>query len=258
MNLCVNARDAMPTGGNLSITAENLEIDENYARMNLDADAGAYVVVTIADTGMGIPAEIVDRIFDPFFTTKDIGKGTGLGLSTVMGVIKSHHGFISVYSEMGKGTRFKVYLPATDDTNLDPIIKNELLFGRGELILVVDDETAVQEITKATLETHGYKTILANDGIEAIALYAENKTEISAVLLDMMMPSLDSVTIIRTLHKLNPQVQIVAMSGLATNESVTKMTNDGVKAFLAKPFTAHELLQPLALICRQNSDGSMI
>jgi two-component system, cell cycle sensor histidine kinase and response regulator CckA len=258
MNLCVNARDAMPKGGNLSITAENLEIDENYARMNLDAEAGAYVVVTITDTGTGIPPDVIDRIFDPFFTTKDIGKGTGLGLSTVMGVIKSHHGFISVYSEMGKGTRFKVYLPATDDSNLDPIIKNELLFGRGELILIVDDETAVQEITKATLETHGYKTILANDGIEAIALYAENKTEISAVLLDMMMPSLDSVTIIRTLHKLNPQVQIITMSGLATNESVTKMTNDGVKAFLAKPFTAHELLQPLALICRQNSDGSMI
>jgi PAS domain S-box-containing protein len=258
LNLCVNARDAMPKGGNLSITAENLEIDENYARMNLDAEAGSYVVVTIADTGMGIPPDIVDRIFDPFFTTKDVGKGTGLGLSTVMGVIKSHHGFISVYSEIGKGTRFKVYLPASDDSTIDPTIKNELLFGNGELILVVDDETAVQEVTKATLETHGYQTILANDGIEAIALYAENKTEISAVLLDMMMPSLDSVTIIRTLHKLNPQVQIVAMSGLATNESVIKMTNDGVKAFLAKPFTAHELLQPLAVICRQNSDGSMI
>jgi PAS domain S-box-containing protein len=249
LNLCVNARDAMPMGGNLSITAENLEIDDNYAQMNLDADAGAYVVVTIADTGMGIPKEIVDRIFDPFFTTKDIGKGTGLGLSTVMGVIKSHHGFISVYSEMGKGTRFKVYLPATDEGNLDPAIKNELLFGNGELILVVDDETAVQEITKATLETHGYKTLLANDGIEAIALYAENKDKISAVLLDMMMPSLDSVTIIRTLSKLNPHVQIITMSGLETNESVTKMTNEGVKAFLAKPFTAHELLQPLALIC---------
>jgi two-component system, cell cycle sensor histidine kinase and response regulator CckA len=258
LNLCVNARDAMPKGGNLSITAENLEIDENYARMNLDADAGAYVVVTIADTGMGIPAEIVDRIFDPFFTTKDVGKGTGLGLSTVMGVIKSHHGFISVYSEIGKGTRFKVYLPATDDSSLDPSIKNELLFGKGELILVVDDEIAVQEVTKATLEIHGYRTLLANDGIEAIALYAENKDKISAVLLDMMMPSLDSVTIIRTLSKLNSQVQIVAMSGLATNESVAKMTSEGVKAFLAKPFTAHELLQPLALICHQNSDGLMI
>jgi PAS domain S-box-containing protein len=249
LNLCVNARDAMPKGGSLNITAENLEIDENYARMNLEAEAGAYVVITISDTGMGIPAEIVDRIFDPFFTTKDIGKGTGLGLSTVMGVIKSHHGFISVYSEMGKGTRFKVYLPATEDSNLDPVVKNELLFGNGELILVVDDELAVQEVTKATLETHGYQTILANDGIEAIALFAERKKEISAVLLDMMMPSLDSVTIIRTLSKLSPQVQIIAMSGLATNESVTKMHNEGVKAFLSKPFTAQELLQPLALIC---------
>jgi PAS domain S-box-containing protein len=258
LNLCVNARDAMPMGGNLSITAENLEIDDNYAQMNLDADAGAYVVVTIADTGMGIPKEIVDRIFDPFFTTKDIGKGTGLGLSTVMGVIKSHHGFISVYSEMGKGTRFKVYLPATDEGNLDPAIKNELLFGNGELILVVDDETAVQEITKATLETHGYKTLLANDGIEAIALYAENKEKISVVLLDMMMPSLDSVTIIRTLSKLNSQVKIIAMSGLSTNESVTKMTSEGVQAFLAKPFTANELLQPLALICNLNNEGARI
>jgi PAS domain S-box-containing protein len=253
MNLCVNARDAMPKGGSLNITAENLEIDENYARMNLDAKAGSYVVVTISDTGMGIPAEIVDRIFDPFFTTKDIGKGTGLGLSTVMGVIKSHHGFISVYSEIGKGTRFKVYLPATEDSNLDPAIKNELLFGNGELILVVDDEIAVQEVTKATLETHGYKTILANDGIEAIAIYAEHKHEICAVLLDMMMPSLDSVTIIRTLSKLNSQVQIIAMSGLTTNESVTKMKDEGVKAFLAKPFTAHEMLQPLALICNNHN-----
>jgi PAS domain S-box-containing protein len=258
LNLCVNARDAMPLGGNLSIAAENLEIDENYARMNLDAEAGAYVVVTIADTGMGIPIEIVDRIFDPFFTTKEIGKGTGLGLSTVMGVIKSHHGFISVYSEIGKGTRFKVYLPATDEDNLDPAIKNELLFGNGELILVVDDETAVQEVTKATLETHGYKTLLANDGIEAIALYAENKDKISAVLLDMMMPSLDSVTIIRTLSKLNPHVKIIAMSGLSTNESVTKMTNEGVQAFLSKPFTANELLQPLALICNLNNEGARI
>jgi PAS domain S-box-containing protein len=249
MNLCVNARDAMPKGGNLSITAENLEIDDNYARMNLDAKAGAYVVITVADTGIGIPAEIVDRIFDPFFTTKDIGKGTGLGLSTVMGVIKSHQGFISVYSEIGKGTRFKVYLHASDGSALNPAINKELLLGRGELILVVDDEAAVQKVTKATLETHGYKTILANDGIEAIALYAEHKKKISVVLLDLMMPSLDSVTVIRTLNKLNPQVQIIAMSGLATNESIAKMTNEGVQAFLAKPFTAHELLQPLALIC---------
>jgi PAS domain S-box-containing protein len=251
MNLCVNARDAMPKGGSLQITAENLEIDENYARMNLEANIGSYIVITIADTGMGIPPEILDRIFDPFFTTKDIGKGTGLGLSTVIGVIKSHQGFINVYSEVGKGTQFKIYLVATDDETIESVVKPQPLFGRDELILIVDDELAIQAVTKATLETHGYRTLLANDGIEAIALYAERKQEISAVLLDMMMPSLDSVTVIRTLSKLNPQVQIIAMSGLSTNESIAKMTKEGVKAFLAKPFTAAELLQPLALICEK-------
>jgi PAS domain S-box-containing protein len=251
MNLCVNARDAMPKGGSLQITAENLEIDENYARMNLAAKVGSYIAITIADTGMGIPPEILDRIFDPFFTTKDIGKGTGLGLSTVIGVIKSHQGFINVYSEVGKGTRFKIYLVATDDETIESVVKPQPLFGRDELILIVDDEVAVQTVTRATLETHGYRTLVANDGIEAIALYAERKQEISAVLLDMMMPSLDSITVIRTLSKLDPQVQIIAMSGLSTNESIIKMADEGVKAFLSKPFTAAELLQPLALICEK-------
>ena len=175
MNLCVNARDAMPDGGTLSIVAENSNIDENYARIHIDAQVGAYVLVTIADTGIGIPPELVDRIFDPFFTTKEIGKGTGLGLSTVIGIIKSHHGFIDVYSELGNGTRFKIYLPATDAS--EAIITNDAppLLGQGELILVVDDEVAIREITKATLETHGYQTLIASDGIEAIALYAEHK-----------------------------------------------------------------------------------
>jgi PAS domain S-box-containing protein len=248
MNLCVNARDAMPNGGQLSIKTENLTLDENYARMNLDAQAGPYVVVTIADTGIGIPAEIIDRIFDPFFTTKDIGQGTGLGLSTVIGIIKSHHGFINVYSEVGKGTRFTVYLPATERSETEPIATDKPPLGHGELILVVDDESAIQEITKVTLEDHGYQVITASDGIEAIALYAEHKREISVILMDLMMPSLDSPTTIRTLLKLNPQVQIVAMSGLATNESVTKTMKEGVKSFLAKPFTAAELLNLLATI----------
>jgi PAS domain S-box-containing protein len=251
MNLCVNARDAMPHGGVLSITAENIVIDNNYARMNLDAQEGSYVLVTVSDTGVGIPPEIVDRIFDPFFTTKEIGKGTGLGLSTVIGIVNSHHGFLNVYSEVGKGTRFKIHLPATDAIEQE-VSEKPIPLGNGELILVVDDEVAVQEITQATLETHGYKTITANDGIEAIALYAEHKQNISVVLLDLMMPSLDSVTIIRTLSKLNSQVQVIAMSGLSTNESITRMNNEGVKSFLAKPFTAPELLNLLAPLCRNN------
>ncbi len=249
MNLCVNARDAMPEGGTLYITAEAVTIDEYYARMHIDAIVGDYVVVTIADTGMGIPPAVLDRIFDPFFTTKDIGQGTGLGLSTVLGIIKSHHGFINVYSEVNKGTRFKVYFPTSDTQPIAPIVELELPRGNGELILVVDDELAVLEVTQATLDAHGYRTLRAGDGIEAIAAYADHKREISVVLLDLMMPSLDSVTTIRTLHKLNPQVQIIAMSGLATNEALTKTVNDGVKAFLAKPFTAIELLTVLAKLC---------
>jgi two-component system, cell cycle sensor histidine kinase and response regulator CckA len=245
MNLCVNARDAMPDGGTLSIVAENLAIDEHYARMHLEAQAGAYVLVTIADTGMGIPPEILDRIFDPFFTTKDIGKGTGLGLSTVVGIIKSHHGWIDVDSQVGRGTRFRVYLPATDTRVDTPTIATAPRSGQGELILVVDDEVAIQEVTKATLEAYGYQVMTANDGIEAIAIYAEHRQTIEVVLMDMMMPSLDSATIVRTLCKLNPQVQIIAMSGLATSETVKNTMKEGVKAFLAKPFTASELLNLL-------------
>jgi two-component system, cell cycle sensor histidine kinase and response regulator CckA len=245
MNLCVNARDAMPDGGTMHIIAENLAIDENYARMNLDVQVGAYVVVTIADTGTGIPPEILDRIFDPFFTTKEIGKGTGLGLSTAIGIVKSHHGLIDVESEVDRGTQFKVYLPATDTIATAPVLTTEPPSGHGELILVVDDEVAIQEITKVTLEAYGYRAMTASDGIEAIALYAQHKQEIGIVLMDMMMPSLDSVTIIRTLHKLNPQVQIIAMSGLATKDAVKKTLSEGVKAFLPKPFTASELLNLL-------------
>jgi two-component system, cell cycle sensor histidine kinase and response regulator CckA len=252
MNLCVNARDAMPQGGILLISAENLTIDENYARMNLDAQIGSYVVVTIADTGMGIPPQTLDRIFDPFFTTKEIGKGTGLGLSTVLGIVKSHRGFIEIDSEVGKGTRFRVYLPATDSPQTEAVVNPVIPKGKGELILVVDDEVAVKEVTQITLETHGYTVMTASDGVEAIALYAQYRNEISVVVLDIMMPFLDAATTVRTLSKLNPQVQIVAMSGLATQESVMQTMSQQLQAFLAKPFTAQELLSLLYHLCGKN------
>jgi two-component system, cell cycle sensor histidine kinase and response regulator CckA len=253
MNLCVNARDAMPKGGTLSVVAENTVIDKNYTRLNLDAQVGSYVAVTVADTGVGIAPQTLDRIFDPFFTTKEIGKGTGLGLSTVLGIVKSHQGFIEVESEVGKGTQFKVYLPATDIREIEPIANKAPLIGQGELILVVDDEVAVQEVTQVMLEVHGYKVMTANDGIEAIALYAEHKNDISVVVLDMMMPFLDATTTVRTLSKLNPQVQIIAMSGLVTSESATETLRDKIQAFLAKPFTAQELLNLLHNLCTKNS-----
>ncbi|PMB22621.1 response regulator [Fischerella thermalis] len=245
MNLCVNARDAMSDGGSLTISAENLLIDENYARMNLDAKVGPYTVVTVADTGVGIPREIVERIFEPFFTTKELGKGTGLGLSTVIGIVKSHGGFVNVYSEVGRGTQFKVYLPAAQGIQIELTPQLEPLAGKGELILVVDDEPAIQEITRASLETHNYKTLVASDGIEAIALYAQNRDKISAVLMDIMLPSLDGLTAIRTLQKINPSVKIVATSGLASSSKLAEASTTNISGFISKPYTVKELLLTL-------------
>lgn len=245
MNLCVNARDAMPDGGTLIISAENLFIDENYASLNIDASTGPYIVISVCDTGVGISPSISDRIFEPFFTTKEPGKGTGLGLSTVIGIVKSHYGFVNVYSEVDKGTQFRVYLPATQTSEISSFLASELPKGQGELVLVVDDELAIREITKASLEAYNYQVFTANDGIEAIALYAEYKDDISIVLTDMMMPSMDGQTVIRTLQKINPQVKIIAMSGLASNSAMAQSIGIGVKAFLSKPYTAEELLKTI-------------
>ncbi|MEH2460545.1 hybrid sensor histidine kinase/response regulator [Nostoc sp.] len=248
MNLCVNARDAMANGGSLSISGENLLIDQNYARRNLEAKEGSYTVITVSDTGVGIPKEILDRIFEPFFTTKDVGQGTGLGLSTVLGIIKSHGGFVNVYSEPRSGTSFKVYLPAVG--GMETFSPEDLppQTGNGELILVVDDETAIQEITRTSLETHNYKTLIASDGIEAIALYAKNMDKISVVLMDIMLPSLDGLTAIRTLQKINPQVRIIASSGLMSDNKLSAVAAIGVNTFLSKPYTVNELLLSLQKI----------
>jgi hypothetical protein len=253
MNLCVNARDAMPQGGTLRISAGNLFVDENYARMHLEAKVGSYIVITVADTGMGMPPEIMERIFEPFFTTKEVGKGTGLGLSTVMGIIKSHGGFLNVYSQVGKGTQFQVYLPAVEtmETQAEPELK--VPQGHGELILVVDDEAAIREATKTSLETYNYKVLTANDGIEAIALYAEHRDRIRLVLVDMLMPAMDGATTIRTLQKIDPQVKIIAVSGLASKDRLNVTVDTGVNTFLSKPYTAQELLQAISRVLSSNS-----
>ncbi len=238
MNLVVNAHDAMPNGGTLSISAENLFIDEQYAKMNIEAKVGPHIAIAVADTGVGISPEIISQIFDPFFTTKEVGKGTGLGLSTVLSIIKKHDGFLEVHSEVGKGSCFKVYLPASGETASQTAESVERPTGNGELILFVDDETAIAEITKTTLLTHNYRVLIANDGIEAIALYAQYKHEIKIVVMDMMMPLLDGKTAIRALQKIKPSVQIIAMS-----DSNSSQVN--AQAFLPKPFTTPDLLKTL-------------
>jgi PAS domain S-box-containing protein len=255
MNLCINARDAMPEGGMLTLEAKNIMLDATYTKMHLDAQVGPYIVITIADTGTGISPEVLDRMFEPFFTTKELGKGTGLGLSTVLTIVKQHGGFMTVYSERNKGSHFRVYLPAVESLDAPQSPENlEALAGNGELILVVDDEAAIREITKISLETHNYRVITANDGIDAFSLYAVHKQAISVVILDLMMPLLDTSTIILTLKKMNPQVQIIAMSGLAPNQTITASDPTIIQDFLAKPFTTHELLRSLHQIINKSSN----
>ena len=248
MNMCVNARDAMPTGGALTLTAKNIRLDENYALMSLDAEAGNYVVVTVKDTGTGMSPEVVKRIFDPFFTTKEIGMGTGLGLSTALSIVKSHGGFVYVYSEVGKGTQFSINLPASANGE-DGSEKLNVLphpTGNDELILVVDDEENIREITRATLEKFGYRVLTATDGTEALAAYAEHRDRIALVLTDMMMPFMDGPATIRALRKLNPELKIIAASGLTINEQSADLQTLGINASLAKPYTAEKLLTMLA------------
>jgi PAS domain S-box-containing protein len=248
MNLCINARDAMPEGGALIIEAENKEIDQTYSQMIIEARPGRYVLLTVSDTGHGIPADQLNRIFDPFFTTKEIGKGTGLGLSTVLGIVKGHGGFVNVYSEIGKGTQFKVHLPALEISQLrqTEIDKPVLPAGNGELILVVDDEVAIREITRTTLESFNYRVLTASDGADAIAIFVQHRDSIKVVLTDMMMPYLDGPALIRALHRLEPQLKVIASSGLTDNGKTSEVASLDVKAFLAKPYTADRLLQTLA------------
>jgi PAS domain S-box-containing protein len=257
MNLCVNARDAMPHGGKLTITAENRSLDENYAQMNIEAKPGPYVMLTVTDTGTGIPADVLDKIFDPFFTTKELGKGTGLGLSTVAGIVKNHSGFLNVYSEVGKGTQFAAYLPAIPSAQTKEAGKgvSQLPLGEGELILVVDDEAGIRQITKATLEAHAYHVLTAQDGTEALALYAQHRGEVRAVIIDMMMPILDGPTTIRTLRKLDPHARIIAVSGLAANGKKVQADGLEVQRFLPKPFTAETLLTALSAVLTQTSEA---
>ena len=248
LNLCVNARDAMPTGGTLTIGIENSVLDEQYAAMNIQAKPGRYVTISVTDSGTGMSPGLIDKIFEPFFTTKGLNKGTGLGLSTVMAIVKSHDGIINVYSEPGKGTTFKVYLPALDTSSKGRNEQAEaakMPRGNGETILVVDDEASILSITRQTLQAFGYRVETAMNGADALSVYVQHRNEIAVVLTDMMMPILDGAATIHALMRINPAVKIIAASGLNSNGGEAKFAGDGVKHFLTKPYTAATLLKTL-------------
>ncbi len=256
LNLCLNARDAMSGGGTLSLSAENIVLDERFASQNLEARPGPYVLFKVADTGSGIAPDILEKIFDPFFTTKESGRGTGLGLSTVLAIAKGHGGFVKVCSEVGRGSTFAVYLPATPQSPAAAEIQKEgpPPGGRGELVLVVDDEQPIREMTREILERNGYKVLTALDGTEALALFSKWRGQIGVVLTDVSMPVMDGVTLVRTLTKMKPRVKVIAASGRGSGGDSNELKGLGIDAFLAKPYTTESLVTALhdVLASKQN------
>jgi len=258
LNLCVNARDAImsvPTPENgpeptrlLHIGVENADVDQHFASMNPGAKLGPHVVVSVTDTGSGMTPEVMDKIFDPFFTTKEPGKGTGLGLATVIGIIKSHDGFLTVQSKVGQGTTFKVFLPASRSNtpgdasgeNAEPVEG-----GQGELVLVVDDEAPIREALVSTLEANGYHCFTAEDGSDALAVYFSRRDEIDLVITDLAMAQMDGVKFVRNLRRLGSNVRVVVSSGHVQKETMQELVALGVRHFLEKPYSADKLLRTL-------------
>ncbi|NBC18761.1 MAG: PAS domain S-box protein [Bacteroidetes bacterium] len=259
MNLSVNARDAMPDGGRLIIRAENLTVSSTMARMNLEAEPGEYVHLSVADTGTGIPPDVRDKIFEPFFTTKEAGEGTGLGLSTVYSIVKSHGGFASVYSELDEGTTFHVYLPKAEETEpATPATPPDEApqEGQGELVLIVDDEPAILLVAEETLYEAGYRVLTASHGKEALRLFNAHRDEVAAVITDIVMPQMDGIDLIRTLREQRADLPIVAASGMPDSKSA-KALDAGAHAFINKPFTADKLFTSLQQVLARDPDEAV-
>ncbi len=256
MNLAINSRDAMPDGGRLEIEISDFHVDSSRAKRSDSLQVGSYVLITVADTGEGIPANIVDRIFDPFFTTKSQGKGTGLGLATTLGIVRSYGGDIDVYSELGIGTTFSVYLPSSPiDVGFthQHDAQIETPSGEGETVLIVDDESMILETARETLESAGYRVLSASGGADALTLYKQRKSEIDLVLLDMMMPTMDGFEVKKELKAISPDVRIIASSGLRRpGHEGGKMAD--VNGFLAKPYSDEQLLQTVRKVLEPTSE----
>ena len=244
LNLCLNARDALPEGGSLRVQASNLLLDASSSSMLPETRPGPHVLLEVSDNGSGIPPEIQHRIFDPFFTTKDVGCGTGLGLSTVLGIVKNHGGFVDLASAPGKGSTFKIYLPATASAQNPPEATpaEERPAGHGECVLVVDDEEPIRNAVKIVLELHQYRVLTAADGTEALAVFSQNADRIAVVLTDVVMPFMDGVSLIRVLKKMAPKLAVIASTGQAEKARVSELKSLGVQIVLSKPYGTAALL----------------
>jgi PAS domain S-box-containing protein len=242
LNLCLNARDAMPEGGRLLLETANVVLDEAAARASAEARPGEYVRLRVSDTGHGIPADLLPRIFDPYFTTKEQGKGTGLGLAMVFGIVQQHRGWIDCASAVGQGTRFDVYLPRLPASEPAPAAPAAPPAGGNETLLLVDDDAAVRQLGRAILEKYGYQVLVAEDGARALEVYRREQGRVRLVLLDLMMPRLSGRDTLRQLRALDPAVRVVLTSGYSA-EAPPALEQEGVLGYVAKPYRERELAQ---------------
>jgi two-component system, cell cycle sensor histidine kinase and response regulator CckA len=264
LNLCINARDAMPEGGQLTLSIHNVMVDEHYQVLHAPGRPGPYVVFEVADTGCGIPPSDMERIFDPFFTTKEFGKGTGLGLSTVLGIVKSHQGLLAVDTALKKGTTFKALFPVSSKASNSIVSKIQLPAPRGEgqAVLIIDDEVNIVATNRRMLEKHGYRVLTANNGQQALEVYKLNRPNIELVVTDIMMPNLDGMGLIRALKATDPEIKIIASSGLGSglgnvsggDSRASELNSLGVNAFLAKPYPAEKLLSVINEVLKEKRE----
>jgi CheY-like chemotaxis protein len=247
MNLAVNARDAMPEGGKLELRTASVDLDEAYCRAHAGVDPGSYLLLSVSDTGAGMSEEVRGRIFEPFFTTKPEGEGTGMGLAMAYGIIRNHGGSVGVYSEVGNGTTFKLYLPLAAGAApvRDRDSRTFAIPGTGT-ILVVDDEEGVRRVVKSILESLGYTVLLAENGMEAIHLYQDHGADIDLLVLDLTMPVMDGKACFARIRELDPAARVIVATGHAVNEAAQELLDRGARGFVQKPFVKSELAQAVA------------
>jgi two-component system, cell cycle sensor histidine kinase and response regulator CckA len=245
-NLMINARDAMPEGGNLLIRAENVSISPAEAKANPQLIPGEFVRVRIKDEGTGIPAEMQEKIFSTFFTTKAQGQGTGLGLPTALGIMKKHHGLLLLESEVGKGSSFDVYIPVyAGEANLNNVWQEDVPYGNGEQLLVIDDEESIGFMLRGTLKSLNYDVKVTQGGEEGLEWWKRNRSHCDLILLDMMMPEMDGAAVFQALKKENCASEILVMSGMVSEEKLSQTEIDMETSFIAKPFTIMELAKKI-------------
>ena len=245
LNLAVNARDAMPGGGELIFETDTVHLDEEYCRMHLGAIPGDYVLIAVTDTGHGIAREHLGRIFEPFFTTKQPGQGTGMGLAMVYGIVKNHGGYIQVYSEPGLGTTFKVYLPLAEHVST-PTERREGQIQRGSgRVLLIDDEQVVQDVASHMLSMLGYQVVTFGSGTEALEYYRAHHPEIDAVIVDMIMPGMGGQECFRELKRINPTIRAILSTGYGVNEKVQSLIDEGIREFVQKPYQLSQLSEAM-------------